>query len=495
MARCHCGKQAIFNVHGEKNGRFCIEHRSPEMVDVRNKKCELCKKRPNYNIHGEKKGRFCADHKTSEMVDVMDNRTCKQCKKRAAYNVHGEKKGRFCADHKTPEMVDVISKTCEQCKKRATFNVRGEKKGRFCLDHKTPEMVDVVNKKCELCEKRPQYNIHGETSARFCADHRIAEMVDVRHKTCEICEKRPHYNIRGEVKGRFCADHKTQGMVDVMSKKCELCEKLPCYNIRGEAKGRFCVEHKTQEMVNVVDKICEADGCYITACYGHLGKGKSNCASHKQKGMLLYPNRQCETAHCRQLGTHKSTGMRYCEVHMPIGAENLGMETCASCGLDDILTDGKCGACDPSAFQIRQHIKENRIKDLFTIAGFTFVHDRMLESTQCGRERPDFQFDCGTHFVYVEVDEHQHQSYACECEQGRMINMVHVRGMPVRWIRYNPDIYEPMEGQQVKQEQREKRLLEYTKWAMKNSPNTISNVLYLFYDGYDTKSQEWHTLL
>jgi hypothetical protein len=145
---------------------------------------------------------------------------------------------------------------------------------------------------------------------------------------------------------------------------------------------------------------------------------------------------------------------------------------------------------------MRRHLKENRVKDLFTAAGLTFVHDRMLEGTICGRERPDFQFDCGTHFVYVEVDEHQHHSYACECEQVRMVNLVHVRGMPVRWIRYNPDVYEPMEGQrQVKQEQREKKLIEYTKWSMKHSPDTMSNIVYLFYDEYDTQTQEWHTLL
>jgi hypothetical protein len=184
---------------------------------------------------------------------------------------------------------------------------------------------------------------------------------------------------------------------------------------------------------------------------------------------------------------------------MPPDSENLGIETCQLCGLDDILTNGKCSTCDPSIIQIRQHAKENRIKDILTVAGVTFVHDRMLEGPTCGRERPDFQIDCVTHMVYVEVDEHQHQSYACECEQGRMVNLVHVRGMPVRWIRYNPDIYEPMKGQKkVQKEQREKKLVEYVKWAMAHSPEedrNISSVLYLFYDMYDIKKQEWQQLL
>jgi hypothetical protein len=181
---------------------------------------------------------------------------------------------------------------------------------------------------------------------------------------------------------------------------------------------------------------------------------------------------------------------------MPVGAENLGVATCTMCGLDDILANGKCSTCDPQVIQMRRHAKENHVKDLLVAAGFTFVHDKILEGTGCGRERPDFQFDCETHFVYLEVDEHQHDTYACECEQTRMINLVEVRGMPVRWIRYNPDSYESLNGQrQVRIEQREKKLINYVKWAMKHPPQDISNVLYLFYDEYDTTNQPWLPLI
>jgi hypothetical protein len=212
--------------------------------------------------------------------------------------------------------------------------------------------------------------------------------------------------------------------------------------------------------------------------------------------MITFPTKKCQS--CKQLGTHESNGTRFCEDHKPADAENLGIATCTSCGLDDILTNEKCNTCDPTIQKIRQHAKENRINDVLTAHKITFVHDKMLEGPQCGRERPDFQIDCGSHFVYVEVDEHQHRSYACECEQTRMINVVHARGMPVRWIRYNPDCYEPTKGQRyIKQEQREKKLVEYVTYAMKHSPQedkAISNVLYLFYDEYDTTHQDWITL-
>ena len=270
------------------------------------------------------------------------------------------------------------------------------------------------------------------------------------------------------------------------------------YNIRGE-KPRFCADHRSSDMVNTRDKKCEEDGCERIPRYGWLGKGTSRCGPHRQKGMITSPNHKCESTCCHQLGTREANGMRLCEEHSPSNAENLGMAKCSSCGLDDILTNGKCGTCDPHVIQMRRHVKENRVKDLFTVSGITFVHDRILDGTICGRERPDFQIDCGTHFVYVEVDENQHRSYACECEQGRMINLVHVRGMPVRWIRYNPDVYEPMEGQRkVKLEQREKKLVEHVKWAMKHSPSEdgmFSNVLYLYYDDYDSGNSGYQKLI
>lgn len=80
-----------------------------------------------------------------------------------------------------------------------------------------------------------------------------------------------------------------------------------------------------------------------------------------------------------------------------------------------------------------------------------------------------------------------------------MINLVEVRGMPVRFIRYNPDYYEPLPEQMyIAIEKREKKLVEYIKYAMKHSPvenGNVADVLYLFYDEYDTTSQEWMKLV
>ncbi len=70
-----------------------------------------------------------------------------------------------------------------------------------------------------------------------------------------------------------------------------------------------------------------------------------------------------------------------------------------------------------------------------------------------------------------------------------MINLTQVRHMPVRWIRYNPDVFD---GKRVTREQREMKLVETATWACNHVMANISDVIYLYYDNPDFK---WHKLI
>jgi hypothetical protein len=504
-----CKVRPTYNNYGEKNGRFCNKHKEPHMINVTHIRCEFngCMTRPQYNSIGETKGRFCSKHKKSDMIDVL-KKTCEQdgCDIIPVYNIDGEKKGRFCLNHKEPNMINIVNRICEAngCNIQPSYNILGKKKGRFCYIHKEPNMIDVINKSCEIyeCNKMAMYNISGESRARFCINHKESNMIDVKHTKCEIenCNTRPSYNIIGKTQGRFCFEHKESNMINVISRLCEFieCKKHSTYNFNGESKGRFCAEHKLKDMVNVISKLCEITNCGKRANFGWLSKGAVTCATHKQNGMIYNPNRRCITIKCKELGAYEANGCRYCEKHMPENSKNLGINTCTVCGLDDILTNGICVTCDPSTIHTLVHTKENRVKNILQKMQIDCIHDKILEDKSCGGERPDFQIDCGTHFVYIEVDENQHKSYLCECEQIRMINMIEVRGIPVRWIRYNPDSYKPVQGQRViTLENREKKLEELIRYAIKHSPiedGAFSNVLYLFYDEYDISNYTWYKL-
>ena len=75
-----------------------------------------------------------------------------------------------------------------------------------------------------------------------------------------------------------------------------------------------------------------------------------------------------------------------------------------------------------------------------------FTHDKSVNvESSCTTHRPDFVFDCKTHFVVLEVDENQHrqgpgrrQRYAPECERIRESNITFNLGLPTLFIRFSP---------------------------------------------------------
>jgi hypothetical protein len=112
-------------------------------------------------------------------------------------------------------------------------------------------------------------------------------------------------------------------------------------------------------------------------------------------------------------------------------------------------------------------------------------YDQIVGSGVCGKERPDFMWDAGTHKVVLEVDEYQHGDRDVVCETNRMKNITSSNGMPTYWIRYNPD----GEFQRVREQTRKNMLLAVLKEALSTAPknaNEFCRVVYLFYDGKET---------
>jgi hypothetical protein len=515
-----CMKRPYFNVEGQKIGRFCVQHKEVGMMDVVSRKCENggCMKRPCFNVDGQKIGRFCAVHKEVGMMNVM-SRKCENCgcMKRPRYNVDGQKTGRFCVQHKEPHMVNVVSCKCENggCKKQPWYNVEGQKTGRFCVQHKEPRMVNVVSFTCANggCRKQPWYNVDGQKRGRFCADHREAGMVDVKHATCEFygCTKQPRFNIEGQKTGVFCTTHKSVGMMDVKSRKCGRngCMKRPSYNVEGQKTGRFCATHKEPDMVNVVNPRCEHPKCKGYARYGFPGYVATFCTRHKKDhpGVILKPSARCGSEGCTDPALYGPSGIPvHCEAHHDAETEfNLVERACSSCGLTfklDLATQ-RCEYCSPELFK-RVHLqKQTVVKQLFDSSadlGAYVSYDRQVDGGACGKERPDFLFDCGSRFVVVEVDEHQHRSNPCECEQTRMVNIAQGLGLPTVFVRYNPDPFKDALNtkQELSYRVRHDWLERVVRRCLDTSiPNaSFLEAVYLFFDGHDmTGACEPHVLI
>ena len=112
-------------------------------------------------------------------------------------------------------------------------------------------------------------------------------------------------------------------------------------------------------------------------------------------------------------------------------------------------------------------------------------YDKQVDGGFCGRERPDFAWETPTHVVILEVDEDQHKHIARECEDVRMKNVTSSYGMPVYWIRYNPDHFNDV-WPQLTDTVRQQMLVDVIRESLSAKPDNTSEycrVKYLFYDG------------
>jgi hypothetical protein len=422
------------------------------------------------------------------------------CKTRASFDAPGGK-GRYCKKHKTAEMIDVKHTRCEHdgCDSRPTFDIKGGK-GRFCVSHKTAEMIDVKSKRCEHdgCDSSPTFDIKGG-KVRFCVSHKTAEMVDVRSKKCEHdgCNSQPGFDIKGG-KGRFCVSHKTVEMIDVKNKRCEHdgCKIIsPCFDSKG-GKGRFCIFHKTAEMVDVKHMHCEHEGCSTRTLYGKPGHPVSRCSQHREAGMILKPNAKC---HCKEPAVWGINRVpRHCDAHKTSDDENLVERPCISCSLPYVLDkENKCENCNPAAFATARLAKQNALMDSLDVRGLKGDStDKIVEGGVCGKERPDRLFDFGDKIVILECDEHQHRERAYDCEQTRMINIGQsFGGIPVYFIRWNPDDYSPANSRKLPEDIKKRHKLVGDLIADINEnkvtlPSGLVSVLYMYYDDWSSLAEE-----
>ncbi len=113
---------------------------------------------------------------------------------------------------------------------------------------------------------------------------------------------------------------------------------------------------------------------------------------------------------------------------------------CTSCNLFNIKNTDilLCNYCDPNG-KI-QDTKEIKVVKFLETNNIKFTHNKSI-GFECGNYRPDILIDCNTHFIVVEVDENQHENYNKNCEMARMNNIYVALGLPVIFLRYNPDLY------------------------------------------------------
>ena len=256
-------------------------------------------------------------------------------------------------------------------------------------------------------------------------------------------------------------------------------------------------------MVDLVHPYCS---CGTAAFFGIPGQKANKCFKHKEDGMIKNPRKKCELKGCTQLALFGITKALRCEEHQLPGDENLVEHQCNQCALVMLLNeDGLCEYCNPKRQKRARGAKEREVAQYLDVNLSdlpTNSRDRIpADLANCGdKYRPDFLWEAchGGRIVILEVDENQHESYACECEQTRMVNISQAMGAgQTVWIRYNPDKFKS--GESRKWSTTRKRLEYLGRWVRHALDESVSfdhtiNVLYLFYDGFDSSSTVWEPL-
>ena len=482
-----CDKRPAFGKPGSKLAEYCVEHKPEDYIDIVSKRCLKCDKIPIYGKLGSKLAEYCVEHKPEDYINVK-NKKCLSCDKQPIYGKPGSKLAEYCAEHKPEDYIDIKSKKCLSCDKIPIYGKPGSKIAEYCINHKPEDYIDVKNKRCLLCDKRPNFGKPGSKISDYCISHKPEDYIDIKSKKCLKCDKQPAYGKPGSKISEYCVNHKPEAYIDIKSKKCLLCCKIPNYGKPGSKIAEYCATHKPEAYIDVKHKICLK--CQTRASYGPLFQPKRHCAKHKTNNEFSKNNPKCREG-CKELPIYTVKGDNYpnrCEDHKLEDDINIVERECQSCKLKWIIPDDQtmCNACREFNTPSIRNRKENKIKALLEANNITYEsHDKYVD-VNCSRKRPDFILDYNFYKVVIEIDENQHRSYPCECEQSRMIQIHQDIGMDTLFIRFNPDSYINNERKRIKSyTSRESKLLDLLN-SLKNTEKreTSLEVIYMYYDNW-----------
>jgi hypothetical protein len=309
------------------------------------------------------------------------------------------------------------------CKVIPTYNIQGHTKPLYCSAHKLEGMVNVKHKTCIYpdCKVIANYNIQEQTKALYCSAHKLKGMVDVKHKTCIYpdCKVRPNYNVQGKSKALYCSAHKLEGMIDVINKTCIYpdCKVRPNYNVQGQSKALYCSAHKLEGMIDVKHKTCIYPDCKVRPTYNVAGQKEAlYCFSHKLEGMVDIKNKTCKNDWCSTQVSKKYDGY------------------CLFCYMNMFPDKPVSRNYKTKEYSVVEYVKNN-------FSNFDWITDKKVNGG-CSKRRPDLLLDLGYQVLIIEIDEKQHDTYGCSCENKRIMELSQDLGhRPIIFIRFNPDSY------------------------------------------------------
>ncbi|QJX71883.1 hypothetical protein F-M6_0120 [Faustovirus] len=484
----NCKKHALFGINTQLT---CSEHKQPDYIDVKRKKCKTCNKIASFK--GENDEWYCTEHSKDKVVeDKRSRKKCisENCDHVASFNDKG-KPPLYCLDHKLANMVD--SRCCKEegCLKSASFGIKGGKR-EYCDTHKKENMIYTSRKKCHHkgCDGTATYGEKGTKTRLYCTEHgKLYDNIIFIRSSCDECEKPNIWGIAGQ-RATKCKMHKKDDMIKLIFKKCKQdgCNKTG--NFINE-NGKYCKEHSPN---NAKVKKQKCQSCDKDATRGPVFGSLIKCIDHAERNHVTKHkiNPKCKGEKCNDkpvFGIRGTNIPEYCDTHKLDNMYNIIERTCAGCQLSYLIPEGinLCEFCLQGAKVIKE--KEDRIKQLFDSKGIKYDSYNKVIDSNCSNKRPDFVIDYNTFFVVVEVDETQHSRYNQDCETTRMKQIHQSVGMDTLFIRFNPDSYIDNTNKVIKSYAKRENTLIKLLGSLRNIEKLdhYLTVVYLFYDGFDGK--------
>ena len=413
-------------------------------------------------------------------------------------------------------MIDKKHYNCVKCKLLSpSYNFENESKPIYCFNCKLKGMINVKTNKCIICnEIGSSFNFPSETKATHCKKCSEEGMIDIlsKNKKCIICKDTiAYFNFISEINATHCKNCSEEGMVDIKSSKCIECnENLPYYNYINEKKPTHCNKCRKIGMVDIKNRRCISINCPHYAFYNVPGKISDFCSKHKKDEMIKYPRKICIEKNCKEIAIYGIIIQKHCETHKEDDEYNLVERLCSKCSKCDILNkDGICiNFCsyEEKDMKMKKNIKKKELIIEKLLKNYILLdiayRDEIIDSF-CSLSKPDFVYDCGTHYIIIEVDEFQHKSYTnCGTTKEEKIKSENIRmfrifqsfnGIPCIFIRYNPDNFKINNKQiNISDNTRHSILLKWINYCINTVPeNFIPKVLYLFYDEYDESNNKF----
>jgi hypothetical protein len=329
------------------------------------------------------------------------------------------------------------------CGKNASFGEKNSNERIFCSKCKKEGMIEIVNRKC-ICGKNPSFGYKGDKTPTKCFSCKDEGMINIRNNKCKCGKHIATFGIKGN-KATCCSKCKDENMEDLRNKKCK-CNKKPSFGYPGDKTPMCCFQCKKEGMIHMSPK-CK---CGKQVCFGYINEKPSCCSKCKKEGMIDLNNKKCKCGKTPSYGYEGDKKPSRCFECKDQAMINIKHKKCITPLCDTIVGKkykGYCLRCfifnNPEEKISKNHkSKENYVCSFIEK---TFCMNWIKNKTINGGtslKRPDIYLDINNQVIVIEIDENQHNTYDCSCENKRLMEISKdISHRPLILIRFNPDEY------------------------------------------------------